>query len=103
MKRHGHGRGKCPGGRCPDDGVDLSACEGGVQRLRWGSEPIAHKDRGADMHLVLDFSLGECRSVMDAPVNRLEAAIDEAFLEKSVKRLERPGFVIARHRLIRVI
>src|SRR5580692_11656311 len=100
MEGHGHGGGKGPGGGGPDDGIDLAACECWVQRFGWGSEPVAHKNGGAHVHLVLDFSFCQRCSIVDAPVNGLETAIDEAFLEKSIKCLECPGLVVARHCLI---
>jgi hypothetical protein len=47
------------------------------------------------VHLVLDLGLGQRGAVVDAPVNRLEAAVDEAFLEEAVKGLEGAGLVVA--------
>ena len=52
------------------------------------------------MHLVLDFGLGQRGSVVDAPVDGLEPAIDEALLKKAVKGLECAGLVVARHGLV---
>ena len=52
------------------------------------------------MVLVLDLGLGQGGAVVDAPVNRLEAAVDEAFLEKAVEGLQRAGLVAASHGLV---
>jgi hypothetical protein len=41
------------------------------------------------VHLVLDFGFGEGGAVVDAPVDRLEAAVDEALLEEAVEGFER--------------
>ena len=52
------------------------------------------------MHLVLDLGLGQRRAVVDAPVNRLQAAIDESLLEEAIKCLQSAGLVVARHGLV---
>ena len=52
------------------------------------------------MHLVLDLGLGQGGAVVDAPVDRLEPAIDEAFLKEAVKGFESAGFVVAGHGLV---
>ena len=49
------------------------------------------------MQLVLDFGFGEGGAVVDAPVDRLEALVDEAFLEEVVEGLEDAGFVAEGH------
>ncbi len=46
---------------------------------------------------VLDLGLGQCGAVVDAPVNRLESAIDEALLKEAVESLKRAGLVVAGH------
>jgi len=46
---------------------------------------------------VLHFSLGQGGAVVDAPVDRLQAAIDEALFQEAVKRLQSLGLVRARH------
>ena len=93
----GHGGGERPGGGGPDDGVDLAAGERGIDRRRVGGQPVAHIDGWAGVLLVLDFGLGERGTVVDAPVDRLESAIDEAFFEEAVESLQGPGLVVARH------
>ena len=50
--------------------------------------------------LVLDLGLGQGGAVVDAPVDRLEAAVDEAFLEEAVEGLQRAGLVVAGHGLV---
>ena len=52
------------------------------------------------MHRVLDLSLGQRSVVVDAPVDRLQPAIDEAFFQKAVKSLQGARFVVARHGFI---
>ncbi len=100
MEGHGHGRGQGPGGGRPDDGVDFAACQRGIEALGGRREPVAHIYRRAGVHLVLDFGLGQSGAVVDAPVDRLESAIDEALLEEAVEGLEGAGLVVARHGLV---
>src|SRR5215469_7660447 len=92
MEGDGQGRRQRPGRRGPDDGGDIAAGESGADRPGIGGKPIAHVDRGAGMLLVLNFSLGESGSIVDAPVDRLQAAVDEASLQEAVERLQSPGF-----------
>ena len=66
-------------------------------RFRRRGEAVAHIDRWAGVHLVLDLGLGEGGAVVDAPVDRLEAAIDEAFFKKAVEGFESAGLVVAGH------
>ena len=61
---------------------------------------VAHVDRRAGVLLVLHFGLGQGGAVVDAPVDRLQSAVDEAFLEKSVERFQRAGLVGAGHGLV---
>ena len=91
--RHGRGEGPRSGG--PDDGVDFAAGKRGIERPGVGGEPVAHVDRWAGVHLVFDFGFGKGGAVVDAPVDRLESAIDEALLEEAVERLQRAGLVVA--------
>ena len=55
------------------------------------------------MHLVLDFGFGQGGAVVDAPVDGLEAAVDEAFLEEAVEGLEGAGLVVAGHGFVGVV
>ena len=103
MKGHRQRRGQRPGRGRPDDGVDLAAGERRSDRLRVRGKPIAHIHRWAGVHLVLDFGLGQRRAVVDAPVDRLQSAINEALFEEPVKHLQRPSLVVARHGFVRLI
>ena len=53
--------------------------------------------------LVFDFGFGEGGAVVDAPVDRLESAIDEALLEEAVERLESASLVVAGHGLVGLV
>ena len=55
------------------------------------------------MHLVLDFGFGQRGAVVDAPVDGLEAAIDEAFLKEAVKSFKGAGFIVAGHGLVGIV
>ncbi len=55
------------------------------------------------MHLVLDLGLGECGAVVPAPVDGLEAFVDEAFFEEAVKGLDDAGLVGEVHRRVRIV
>src|ERR1019366_9949701 len=103
MKGDGHGRGQGPGGGGPDDGVNLAAGQLGGDCGWVRSEFVAHVDRGAGVHFVLDLGLGQGRTVMNTPVNRLEASVDEAFFKEAVKRLKRAGLVVAGHSLVGLV
>ena len=53
--------------------------------------------------LVLDFGFGEGGAVVDAPVDRLESAIDESLFKEAVEGLEGAGFVVAGHGLVGLV
>ena len=55
------------------------------------------------MHRILDFGLGEGGVVVDAPVDRLEAFVDEAALEEGVEGLEDGALVAEGHGEIGVV
>ncbi len=93
----GHGGGEGPGGGGPDDGVDFAASKRGREQARVGGHPVAHIDGWAGVLLVLDFGFGEGGTVVDAPVDGLESAIDEAFFEEAIECLEGAGLVVAGH------
>ena len=103
MEGDGEGRGEGPGGGGPDDGVDFAAFESGVERLGRRRELVAHVDRGTGVHRVLHLGFRQGGAVVDAPVDRLEAAVDEALLEEAIKRLERAGLVVAGQGLVGLV
>ncbi len=100
MEGNGERRGQRPRRCRPDDGKDVLAFERGRDCFRRACQLVAHVHGGAGVLLVLDLSLGKCSAVMDAPVDGLETAVDEAFLEEAVKGFESACFVVARHGLI---
>ena len=97
VEGHGEGRREGPGGGGPDDGVDLASMEGAGCLLaelgEGGGEAIADVDGGAGVLVVLDFRVGEGGAVVDAPVDGLEAAVDEALFEEAVEGFEGFGLV----------
>ncbi len=93
MEGYGHRRGQRPGSGGPDDGVDFAAGERGCDGCRVAGELVADVDGGAGVVFVLDFGFGQGGAVVNAPVNGLEAAVDEAFLKKSVKGFERARLI----------
>ena len=101
MESHGERRRQGPGRGRPDDGVDMVRGEQRLERLvAHGAvveHGVTHVHRGAGVVLVLHFSFGQCRTVVDAPVDRLETAVDEAFLQEAVERLQSPCLVGAGH------
>jgi hypothetical protein len=103
MERDGHRCRQGPRGGRPDDGVHVLRDERKVKQAWIARHLVAHIHRRAGVHFVLNFRLGQRGAVVDAPVNRLQSAIDEALLQKSVEGLKRPRFVIASHRFIRVV
>src|ERR1700744_3079790 len=100
MEGDGEGRGQSPGSGGPGFGVDAEVrAQAGDLLVLNGSvieHRIAHVDRGAGMLLVFDFGFGEGGAVVDAPVDRLEAAGDETGPEEAVKSLEGGGPIVAR-------
>jgi hypothetical protein len=75
----------------------------GVERIGVAGERVAHIDAGAGVLLVLDFGIGERGAVVDAPIDRLEAAIDEAGFEEAVEGFEDARFVGARHGAVGIV
>src|SRR5690606_20992325 len=53
--------------------------------------------------LIFDFSFGQCRAAIEAPVNRLQTAIDITFFHQRAKRTQFIGFIAEVHGLVRVI
>ncbi len=101
MEGDGQGGGQRPGGGGPDDGGDVAAEERRMDRLRRGCKPVTDVNRGAGVVFVLHFGFGQGRAVVNAPIDRLEATVDEALLEEAIKGLENARFVIACHGLVR--
>src|SRR5579871_5875251 len=100
MEGDGEGGGERPGSCGPDDGVDLAAGEVLVDSFRSRSQLVADVDGGTGVLLVFDLGFSEGGAVVDAPVDRLEPAIDEAAFQEAVKRVERTGLIGTRHGLI---
>jgi hypothetical protein len=103
MEGDGHGRGEGPGGGGPDDGRDVAAGKGGGNGLGRRGEAVADVDRWAGVHFVLDLGVGEGGTVVDAPVNGLEAAINKAFFEEAVEGFESASLVVAGHCFVGLI
>ena len=100
MEGDGHRRGQRPGSGGPDDGGDLAAGQRRIDGRRVRCEPVAHIDRRAGVVFVLDLGFGQGGAVVDAPVDRLQAAVDEAFLKKAVRTPPGSGLRSARHGLV---
>jgi len=94
-----------PRGRGPDDRervlVQLRQAEGGGQLvgLRAGK---GHVQRLALLVGVLDLELGQRRAAVEAPVHRLQAAVDEAALDHALERPQLARLVGEIHRAVRV-
>jgi hypothetical protein len=97
-------RGKSPGCGGPDDGVKVFYASkrrgdnGGI-----AGEGVADVDARRGVLLVLDFGFGERGAVVDAPVDRLEAFIDELLLEEVVEGFDDAGFVAEAHGEVGVV
>ena len=100
---HGQRRGQRPRGGSPDDGRNLPPGKRGRNGGWIGRQPVAHVNRRAGVVLVLDFCLGQRCAVVDAPVNRFEPAVDEAFFEEAIERLKSAGLVIVCHGFIGLV
>src|SRR5580698_7839570 len=53
------------------------------------------------MLLVLDFSLSQSGAVVDAPVDGLQSAVNEALFKETVERLKGTRFIVAGHGFVR--
>ena len=71
-------------------------------RSRLG-EREADVDREVLAVLVLDLGLGQRRAAVEAPVDRLQAAVDEAPLEQRAERADLVGLVREVHRRVRMV
>ena len=103
MEGHGHRGRHRPRRRRPDDGVDFLACQGGSQCRRIARQPVADVDRRAGVLGVFNFSIGQGRAVVNAPVDRLQAAIDKALLKEAIKGLKGACFIIPRKRAVGLV
>ena len=88
MKRERAIGGQRPGSRGPDQGANVGAEFG---RVRTFNHRKFHPDRRAGVVFVFDFGFGERRAVVDAPVDRLQAAIDVALFEEIDERVGDAG------------
>ena len=70
---------------------------------RVGGEAVAHVDRGAGVQGILDFGLGQGGAVVDAPIDGLEAAVNEALLKEAIKGFQSAGLVVAGHGFVGLV
>ncbi len=66
-------------------------------------EFVADVDAGAGVLFVLDFGFGEGGAIVDAPVDGLEALVDEALFEEVVEGLGDGGLVGKGHGEVGVV
>src|SRR3989442_8353010 len=90
---------QCPRSGSPDDSANLLPKFGCCHAVRYGK---LHPNLRAGMVLVFDFGFGQGGAVKDAPVNRLQAPIDVAPLQKDEERVGDPRLVLVAHREVRV-
>src|SRR4030095_16577423 len=62
-----------------------------------------HVDRWARMLMVFNLSFRKRGLVLDTPVNRARAFVDPATLDKARKHAHGLGFVMVRHREVRIL
>ena len=80
--------------------VLILPCVGGQLRRdsrRVALEGVLYVNAGTGVVGVLDLGFGQRGAVVDAPVNRLESLVDEAFLEEGVEILDDLGLVPLGH------
>ncbi len=63
----------------------------------------ADVDRRVAFILILDFRFRQCRAAVEAPVDRLQAAIDIAFFQDGAERADLVGFVAESHGQVGVV
>ena len=70
---------------------------------RIARQPILHPDAWTGVVFVFDLGFGKRRLVLDAPIDRPQAFVDETALENLVKSLNDGRFVLWRHRQVRIL
>ena len=95
-----------PRRRRPDDGERVLGERGQAERRGepvglGGEEGDVDRRRGAIG--VLDLELGERRAAVEAPVDRLQAAVDEAALDQALQDADLAGLVAEVHRPVRMV
>ena len=89
--------GQGPRRRRPDDGRNPFSRKANIDSLRRAGQPVADIHTGAGVHLIFNFRFGQCRAVVHAPENRLQALVDEAVLQEAKEGFDDLGFILRRH------
>src|SRR6185503_16399665 len=92
-----------PGRRGPDQHENFSTSERRIDERRIALQRKLHVDRWARVLMIFNFSFRERRLVLDAPVNRTRAFVNPATFDKPREHPCSFGFVVVRHREIRVV
>src|SRR5215217_3402732 len=92
-----------PGRRGPNDQEHLPPGERGIDQRRIAPEGKLHIHRRTSVLVILNFSFRERRLVLETPVNRPRALVNPATLDKPREHPRRFGFVVVRHREIRIV
>src|ERR1700674_2827368 len=93
---------KCPGSSGPDDGTDVIADFRGIA-LAPASNPKFHPDRRAGVIFVFDFGFGERGAVVNAPIDRLAAAVHVSLFDELEKCAGYGGLIFVAHREIGIV
>ncbi len=106
MKGNGQIRRNRPRRRGPDEHRDGMSAERRHPCGKLGCRRLGQRkfdvDRGRGVRLVLDFSLRQRSSAMDAPVNRLLPLVDESARHERAECPDDGGLIFRFHRQVRV-
>ena len=96
-----------PRRRGPDDGITFISRQ--ARQTECFRNPVLLDECKTDIDgrvalvLVFDFRFGQRRAAIEAPVHRLQAAIDIAFVKDRPERADFIGFVTEVHGLVRIV
>ena len=92
-----------PGRGGPDEAEDFAPGERGIDRGGIGRQRETHPDGGAGVIGVFDLGFGQRGAIVHAPVDRLEAFVDVAAIEKLDERAGDDRLILRAHGEIGIV
>ena len=89
-----------PGRCCPDQAINFTARQGPIEKRGIGNQREPDIDGRAGVVFILHFRLRQRGSILNAPMNRLQAFIHVTALQEVNERLSDHGLVLGAHREI---
>ena len=103
MKSNSHAGRERPRGGCPDDCENFHVGERRIKRSRIAVERVLHPHGRAGMVFVLNLSFGKGGLVVNTPIDRAQALVDESLLQEFVESSDHNRLVFRRHGRVRTI